>query len=156
MTRDDFIAQATEAARASSTNSGLPAGITAAQAALESGWGESELSRKANNYFGIKAHGKHAVTEMPTTEVVAGVVKKVSARFAAYRDMKDCFACRDGLISSSAVYADARACAADPEKFARALAKHWATDPNYAEKLLRVYHENEFDRLDARGEAGAG
>jgi flagellum-specific peptidoglycan hydrolase FlgJ len=148
MTREEFVAQATEAARASSAGSRLPAGITVAQAALESRWGESELSRRANNYFGIKAHGKHASVEIPTTEVVKGIARKVSARFAAYRDMKECVACRDRLILGGAVYAEARSHVNDPEQFARALAKHWATDPHYAEKLLRVYRENKFDRLD--------
>ena len=34
--------------------SGVPASITLAQAALESGWGESQLTKLANNFFGIK------------------------------------------------------------------------------------------------------
>ena len=148
MTREEFIAKATEAARASSATSGFPAGITVAQAALESRWGESELSRRANNYFGIKAHGKHGSVEMPTTEVVNGVAQSTSAGFAAYDGMQRCFECRDRLIVSGAVYAEARAAAGEPEQFARALAKRWATDPRYAEKLLRVYRENGFDRLD--------
>lgn len=33
---------------------GIPASITIAQAILESGWGRTDLARKANNYFGIK------------------------------------------------------------------------------------------------------
>ncbi len=148
MTREEFIAMAAQAARAASALSGLSAGITVAQAALESRFGESELSRRANNYFGIKAHGKHAWVQMPTTEVVNDVAQKVSAKFAAYRDMRECFACRDRLILYSAVYAEARAHKGDPEKFARELAKHWATDPDYGEKLLRVYRENGLDTLD--------
>lgn len=153
MTREAFIADAIDAARKSSAQSGLPMGITVAQAALESRWGESELSRRANNYFGIKAHGKHASLEMPTTEVMGGVENQITARFAAYETMQQCFACRDGLILSGAVYAEARLHLDDAEQFARALAKHWATDPHYAEKLLRVYRENKFDRLDEK--AGA-
>ena len=35
----------------------IPASITLAQGILESGSGESELTRKANNHFGIKCHG---------------------------------------------------------------------------------------------------
>lgn len=35
---------------------GIPASITLAQGALESGWGGSYLSRVGNNYFGIKCH----------------------------------------------------------------------------------------------------
>ncbi len=33
---------------------GIPASVTLAQMALESGYGESELARKGNNFFGIK------------------------------------------------------------------------------------------------------
>lgn len=142
MTREEFLQQASAAAHATSKTSGLPAGITVAQAALESAWGNSKLSCRGNNYFGIKAHGRHAVLEMPTTEVINGDVQKVTARFAAYKDMAECFACRDQLIVNGAVYAEARTNAQDPEKFARALAKHWATDPNYAEKILKIYYEN--------------
>lgn len=152
MTKEDFLLQATDAAQTSSKGSGLLAGITVAQAALESAWGNSELSRKANNYFGIKAHGRHAVLEMPTTEVINGDVRKVTARFAAYKGMAECFACRDQLIENGAVYAEARANARDPEQFVRALAKHWATDPSYADKILKIYRENNLNELDGGAE----
>ncbi|EHO74137.1 hypothetical protein HMPREF9140_00298 [Prevotella micans F0438] len=36
---------------------GIPASITLAQAVLESAAGQSELSQKGNNHFGIKCHG---------------------------------------------------------------------------------------------------
>jgi flagellum-specific peptidoglycan hydrolase FlgJ len=148
MTKEEFFQQASAAARAASKTSGLPAGITVAQAALESAFGNSELSRRGNNYFGIKAHGRHAVLEMPTTEVINGNVQKITARFAAYKDMAECFACRDQLIENGAAYAEARTNAHDAEKFARALAKHWATDPHYAEKILRIYRERNLNDLD--------
>ena len=35
----------------------IPASITLAQGLLESGAGDSDLARKANNHFGIKCHG---------------------------------------------------------------------------------------------------
>ena len=52
------------------------------------------------------------------------------------------------MIASGALYAEARANAGDPEKFVRAVAKRWATDPQYAEKLLAVYRANGLDKLD--------
>lgn len=152
MTKEEFFEQATVAAQASSKSSSLLAGVTVAQAALESAFGNSELSRKANNYFGIKAHGRHAVLAMPTTEVINGDVQKVTARFAAYKDMAECFACRDQLICHGVVYLEARANARDPELFVRTLAKHWATDPNYAEKILKIYRENNLSKLDGGAE----
>lgn len=150
MNKQEFLRMATEAAKAASEISGLPAGITVAQAALESAWGQSRLSREAFNYFGIKAHGKHAAIEMTTTEVWNSVEEKIVAKFARYESMADCFADRDRLILSSAVYCSARAGAADPERFVGELGKHWATDPNYAEKVLAIYRANALDQLKTR------
>ncbi len=155
MTKEDFLREAIAAALESSKTSGLPAGITVAQAALESAFGNSELSKRANNYFGIKAHGKHPAIEMPTTEVIGGVVRKVSAKFAAYRTMAECFACRDRLITASERYRAAVAHNNNPARFAAEVAKHWATDPAYAEKVLKVYYDNRLNRLDERAPAEA-
>lgn len=154
--RQEFLARAKSAALASSTVSGLPPGITVAQAILESAWGESELSRLAHNYFGIKAHGKHASIAMPTVEVVGGVARKITARFASYADMEQCFEDRDRMIATSALYVEARAAAADVAKFARALGKRWATDPGYAEKLLGIYEEYGLDELGRQPMSVAG
>ncbi|HYX67779.1 MAG TPA: glucosaminidase domain-containing protein [Terriglobales bacterium] len=148
MTKPEFIAAATAAAHVSSAASGFPPGVTVAQAALESAWGQSQLARLANNYFGIKAHGDLPWIELPTIEVQDGAAVKVRAYFARYPSTEACFEDRDRLIARLAVYAEARAAVTHPEAFIRALAKHWATDPHYAEKLLAVYREHGFDKLD--------
>ncbi len=139
MTRSEFLRQAIAAATAASAKSGFPAGITVAQAALESAWGQSKLSCEANNYFGIKAYGKRDRVAMPTHEVENGTTKAVTAEFAKFQSMAECFAARDQLIATSSLFAEARACPADAAAFARAIAKHWATDPAYAEKLLAIH-----------------
>src|SRR5437868_15216254 len=144
MTKQQFISVATAAATAGK----YPTGITVAQAALESSWGNSQLSQKANNYFGIKAHGDAESIAFPTTEVVNGRSITLQARFAKYFDIAACFADRDRIITQLACYQDARANAADPELFARCLARHWATDPKYAEKLLKIYWDSKLDLLD--------
>jgi len=150
MTKQEFLQQATQAALAASATSGLPPGITVAQAILESNWGESQLARDAHNYFGIKAHGDHDCAPYPTFECANGRWVRVTARFARYASKADSFADRDGIILRLACYADASAAKNDPEQFARALARHWATDPNYAEKLLRVYAEYGLHALDSK------
>ncbi|HVP43064.1 MAG TPA: glucosaminidase domain-containing protein [Terriglobales bacterium] len=150
MTKEEFIALATEAALACSRVTGFPAGITVAQAALESAWGQSRLSREANNYFGIKAHGNGPFVELPTSEVRGGKAIRCRARFARYDSMQTCFADRDHLIATLSCYAEARACAGDPEAFIRALARYWATDPQYAEKVLALYRNCRLGALDQR------
>jgi flagellum-specific peptidoglycan hydrolase FlgJ len=148
MTKEEFIAAATAAAQASSATSGFPPGVTVAQAALESGLGNSGLARMANNYFGIKTRPGGQTIELPTVEYVDGVPVRSTAKFAKYDSMAECFADRDRMIASLPAYQEARAVAGDPEAFIRALARHWATDPHYAEKLLHVYRAHGLDKLD--------
>jgi flagellar protein FlgJ len=145
-----------------SAESGFPPGITVAQAALESNWGESSLSKRAANYFGIKAHGRHDKIAMTTCEflpqhakdrragdpVEDGKAKTCVQEFAKFTSMEECFRDRDELISRLKAYAEARAKKDDPRAFAKALAKRWATDPHYAEKLLRIYEEWNLAELD--------
>jgi flagellum-specific peptidoglycan hydrolase FlgJ len=141
MTRHEFVQQAYAAALLSSKHSGMPAMVTVAQAALESNWGQSKLSREANNYFGIKAHGTHQRIQMCTDECEHGENVEVKAEFAKYVSMLDCFRCRDGILLRAKVYVGAREKRGDEAAFVAEIAKHWATDPKYAEKLLSVLQE---------------
>ncbi|HVJ05405.1 MAG TPA: glucosaminidase domain-containing protein [Candidatus Saccharimonadales bacterium] len=138
MTKHEFVQQAYRAASQSSKRSGMPAMVTVAQAALESNWGQSKLSREARNYFGIKAHGKHDLVQMSTKECTKDATVVIKAEFAKYDSMLDCFECRDGILGRGTVYASARESCADEADFIREIAKHWATDPKYAEKLSAV------------------
>ena len=147
--KEEFLTAATVAAREASRTSHLLAGITVAQAALESAWGSSELSTSAFNFFGIKARAGRDWIEMRTQECRRGMAVHARARFAKYSSMQECFEDRDRMILQLPVYAEARSVAADPEQFIRALAQHWATDPHYAEKVLQVYHTNGLDMLDS-------
>jgi len=121
---------------------------TPASGTLVISWGNSGLARAANNYFGIKARAGGQAIELPTLEYVGGAPVHVPAKFAKYASMAECFADRDRMIASLAAYCEARAAAADPEAFTRALARHWATDPGYAEKVLYLYRVCGLDRLD--------
>ncbi|MBQ7422636.1 MAG: glucosaminidase domain-containing protein [Prevotella sp.] len=53
----NYIDQYKELAIREMLRYGIPASITLAQGLLESGAGQSELTRKGNNHFGIKCHG---------------------------------------------------------------------------------------------------
>lgn len=51
----EYVDKYAEAAMEQMRRYGIPASVTLAQGILESGSGQSELSRKGNNHFGIKA-----------------------------------------------------------------------------------------------------
>jgi len=141
MSKEEFVRKTYAAAKESSARSGMPALVTVAQAALESNWGQSRLSREAHNYFGIKAHGRHERIRMRTAEFEEGSRVATDAEFTKYPSLSECIACRDSILSHSARYADARKACGDETAFIREIAVHWATDPRYAEKLHGVLKE---------------
>lgn len=136
-----FMAAAIPLAQASQRASGVPASIKLAQAILETGWGTSELAIRGNNYFGIKAHrgpGTAGVVWINTSEYVNGTWIRVDAAFRAYHTMAESFVDHDRFLSGSERY---NRCfeTEDPQEFARRLqAAGYATDPTYADKLIRV------------------
>jgi peptidoglycan hydrolase FlgJ len=148
----DFIASHQAAAKSAEAASGIPAAFMIAQAAHESGWGKREIKNSdgssAHNLFGIKATAGWTgpVTEITTTEYVAGAAQKVSAKFRAYTSDAESFRDYARLMKDSPRYAgvvaqaaQAPASAASAQGFASGLQRAgYATDPGYAAKLARV------------------
>ena len=91
--QSDFFDKYKDYAMTSQNVSGVPASITLAQAALESGWGLSGLTVKANNFFGIKAGSTWTgdVYEAKTQEFVNGGYITITSKFRKYPTAKDCF-----------------------------------------------------------------
>lgn len=148
-----FIADHAAAAQESMHNTSVPASVTLAQGILESNSGQSLLATKANNYFGIKARGKEGpagVVYMDTWEHLGG--KDVTKRepFRAYNNAAESFTDHGEYLRDNARYAAAFKHAADAREFARQIHKAgYATDPNYASKLIKLmdrYDLYEFDR----------
>ena len=88
-------------------DTGLYPSVMLAQAALESNFGESQLSFDYNNYFGIKAHGHHRSVKLATTEYYDGTETTIRDYFCVYSSPADCFEDYAELIVSNENYADA-------------------------------------------------
>jgi flagellum-specific peptidoglycan hydrolase FlgJ len=117
---------------------GLPAEITVAQWALESGWGAAS---PGNNCFGIKAYPGCQVQRFPTQEVIAGECKTLTLEFAAFDSLQGCFEKHAQLITCGAPYARAWAnfaASKDLVSLINEVALVYATDPGYARKLGAV------------------
>jgi len=82
----DFIDQIAKAAKSVAKQSGVPASLSIAQAALESGWGESGLAKTGNNLFGIKADSRWRgeTLTLPTKEFIKGQWVVVPAKWRKY------------------------------------------------------------------------
>ncbi|WP_126444171.1 flagellar assembly peptidoglycan hydrolase FlgJ [Sulfuricystis multivorans] len=123
---------------------GIPPQFIVAHAALESGWGRAMPrlpdGRPSYNLFGIKAGGQWQgpVVEAVTTEYIDGAPQRRSERFRAYGSYAEAFADYAQLLAGAPRYGHVLG-SVSPVGFAQGLQRAgYASDPDYASKLLRV------------------
>lgn len=147
MNPDAFLDLILPGALASQKTYGIPASFTLAQAALESGWGGRA---PGNNLFGIKADaGWHGPTvSIPTHEVLNGRWIALTALFRAYASLADSIMDHAQFLKDNKRYAPAFA-QTTGEGWAQAMQDcHYATDPDYAKKLISTMHARHLTRFD--------
>lgn len=133
------LSSAAKAACSCEASTGLPAEITVAQWALESGWG---ADAPGNNCFGIKAYPGCAATQsLPTIEYIGGVRREVTSTFVVFDSLDACFEKHAALITQGRPYAAAWGAYQQNRNVSQlinGLAGVYATDPNYAAKLKQI------------------
>lgn len=100
MSAQDFINTYYSQAAAVSSRE-LPPAFILAHAYLESGKGESQLTKKANNFFGIKALPNAPSVTMSTTEIIKGKTVVLPQKFAKYESPANGFRAYANLLSNS-------------------------------------------------------
>ena len=154
MNPSEFIMRLTSAAVASAKTTGVPASITIAQAALESGWGESVLAKTGNNLFGIKADSlwRGQSLTMNTKEFIKGQWVVVPAMWRKYSSWQASIDDHVAFFKRNPRYKACFACTS-AHAFARAMAQAgYATDPAYADKVIGLIKQHNL--LDLDGGAG--
>lgn len=138
-----------QAARKAALTWKIPASISLAQWALESGWGV-HMPPGSNNPFGIKAlPGQPAVT-VPTREVDKyGRSITIPAGFRKFDDIAQAFDLHAKLLAQAPIYAPARKALPDPFEFADQLTGRYATDPHYGSLLGSIIRGSDLTRFDA-------
>ena len=142
-----FSTDVIAAAQASQVKWNIPAAITLAQWALESGFGK-KMPSGSNNPFGIKATGNDPYVEARTREVVGGKEIFIVAKFKKFASLTDAFDQHGKLLATASPYAAARTNLPDPDKFADALTGVYATDPDYGtilKKLMKTHNLYQYD-----------
>ncbi|OGA98060.1 MAG: flagellar rod assembly protein/muramidase FlgJ [Burkholderiales bacterium RIFCSPHIGHO2_12_FULL_61_11] len=144
---EQFVSRMLPAAQRASQESGIPAQLIMAQAALESGWGRREIRTEGGdpsfNLFGIKADRswKGPVAETTTTEFVNGVGQKTRATFRAYGSYDEAFSDYARFLVTNPRYTNVLA-TQDPAEAAHGLQRAgYATDPQYGGKLIRIMNQ---------------
>lgn len=145
---ESFVQRLLPHAQAASAATGIPARFMLGQAALETGWGKSEIrgadGRNSHNLFGIKAGSgwKGQTVDIVTTEYVDGKPQKQVDTFRAYDSYADAFRDYGKLLRNNARYQNVIAQGHDAAGFAHGLQQAgYATDPNYAQKLMSVIRQ---------------
>ena len=89
-----------------STLSHILLSVTLAQAIIESNKGNSSLTKKANNLFGIKGSYRGQSITMMTAEYIGGQYTHVPAKFRKYPDWWESIADHSYLLISAKRYAN--------------------------------------------------
>ena len=135
--REDFFAAFAPLAQEVGKKYDLYPSVILAQAAVESNFGESELSKEYNNYFGIKGKG----VVLPTVEMEGERKMAVEDGFRTYDSARESFNDYGKLIAKAARYEPVRE-AESAEAYAMALhPAGYSTNPRYGEILVQVMRD---------------
>lgn len=93
---------------------GVLPSISIAQAILESNWGESELSKKYNNFYGIKGSEESNTVELNTKEYVNEEWIEISGRFRIYETWQESMEAHARLFTEGTTW--------NPQQYATVLA----------------------------------
>lgn len=127
----------------------IPASITLAQGILESGSGKSDLAVQSNNHFGIKCHkdwkGERSYFDDD----------EENECFRKYDSASDSYLDHSLFLKNKSRYSELFSLKiTDYKGWAKGLKKAgYATDPNYANNLIRViekYYLYEYDKLNKK------
>jgi hypothetical protein len=125
---------------------GIPASISMAQGIVESRCGESTLAQHNNNHFGIKCFKKSCKKghcSNFTDDSHKDFFRKYKTPIQSWRE--------HSLLLSSGRFKDLKALGQDYERWATCLeSKGYATDKEYAEKLIATIEQYGLDELDER------
>ena len=128
---------------------GILASLTAAQAFIESNKGNSGLTQKCNNLFGIKGLYNGQGEEFWTTEYYNGIKTRIKAYFRKYPSWQESIADHSSLFNRLSRYANLRGETDYVKACTYVRLDGYATSPTYTTTLINTiqkYHLDEWDR----------
>lgn len=164
LSHEAFIEYIGSLAKADMKKTGVLASVTIAQAILESAWGQSELSLKANNIFGMKAslsgntwdsdwdgkiYAKRS-NEEDEDENVTSVLSDFRAYDTVEASIKDHSDYLTGAKNGSSLRYDGLKNEKDYRKAIQIIKDGgYATDSKYVDKVCNIIEENNLDVFDS-------
>lgn len=154
MSKQDFFEFAKKNALKEYLRTDMAASITAAQAILETGWGQSVPVDKydgkfSNNLFGIKGSSSNGSVTITTSEVYNNVKYTIDDKFRAYKDPYESFKDHTDFLLRKERYQPFRNVMFDAVRGSFAIRRSgYATDPSYSYKLIEIINKNNLLDLD--------
>lgn len=149
----EFVEALLPSAKQAAAKLGIQPQALIAQAAVETGWGKHMIhdakGENSHNLFGIKAGGDWGgdKTVIDTLEYKGEVPQRQKAAFRSYGSFEQSLNDYVDFVKSSPRYADAVNNAADPKEYFTSLQKAgYATDPQYANKVMSVLKGKDINR----------
>jgi flagellum-specific peptidoglycan hydrolase FlgJ len=127
----------------------VPASVTIAQWAIESGYG-AHMPAGSNNSFGIKARPGQPSVEAITAEFIGGRTIHLMQPFRKFASAAEAFDLHAQLLHDGRPYQHAMTFSSHPDAFANALTGIYATDPHYGRSLIalmKALNLYQYDRL---------
>jgi flagellar protein FlgJ len=147
----DFIRLVRPHAEKAAKELGVDPEVLIAQAALETGWGQSMVrdgaGRNSFNFFGIKADPSWSGERVSTgtVEFRDGVMQRERTAFRAYATPAESFSDYAAFLKQNPRYEQALAVASDNGRFLQELQRAgYATDPEYANKISAITESEPF------------
>ncbi len=145
-TPEQFVQTLLPLAETVAAELGVDPKVLLAQSALETGWGRYLVQRpeggSSHNLFNIKADSRWSGenASVGTVEFRDGVAQKERAAFRVYDSYEASFRDYAEFLRNSPRYQHALEQAADPYQYLSRLQEAgYATDPEYAEKISRIF-----------------
>lgn len=147
---EDYIEVYSRLAVAEMEMFGIPASITLAQGLLESGAGRSTLAREGNNHFGIKCHRDWEGKSMLRNDDAPNEC------FRVYDSPGDSFRDHSIFLGRKRYESLYELATTDYEGWAKGLKRcGYATDPNYADRLITIIETYGLSAYDNPGDPRA-
>ncbi len=123
--------------------------ITIAQAILESNWGDSQLTQKGKNLFGIKANKEYKnKVDFVTNEFVDNKKIEVVQSFRAYNSYSESIEDYTDLLGRAKRYDPLKKCKDYKEQATALYACGYSTDPNYPQKIISIIEKYKLYEYD--------
>ena len=129
--------------------------VCAAQAAIESGWGESGLTKSANNLFGMKGSYNGSSVTMRTAEYTAGgSLYYINAAFRKYPNWNASVVDYANNLRKSGYYPASAFTTQSYRTQITLIGRVYATSPSYATDVIKMIETYGLDKWDKDAIAG--